>query len=415
MLTPHPYPAWRGPMWALPALLAALSVLGPFAIDTYLPAFEGIAASLGTSKAHLQHTLAAYLLAFAVMNLFHGALADSFGRRPVVLWGVAAFALASVGCALAQSLEQLVLFRALQGLSSGASMVVSRAIIRDVFPPAQAQKVMSRVTLYFGLAPAIAPVIGGWLYTWAGWESIFWFIALLSAGLWWLNWLVLPETLAPQARQPFALQSLLAGYFSLGRSARFLLLAISSALPFNSMFIYILAAPEFLGQHLQLAPTQFFGMFLCTIGGIMGGAIASGRMAGIMPPKRQIRHGFLIMAIAVVLNMLLTGLSMALGQLQPFVLIPPLALISFGWAIVMPPVTLLVLDINPMRRGMAASMQACLASAANGLVAALVVPQVMHSPMAIAVASAVFWLVGMLAWLYLHLRWPDIGRHTDAT
>ncbi|MDO4724741.1 MAG: multidrug effflux MFS transporter [Comamonadaceae bacterium] len=415
MSTPPLFPAWRGPMWALPALLAALSVLGPFAIDTYLPAFEGIAVSLDTSKAHLQHTLAAYLLAFAVMNLFHGALADSFGRRPVVLWGVAAFALASAGCALAQSLEQLVFCRALQGLSSGASMVVSRAIIRDVFPPAQAQKVMSRVTLYFGLAPAIAPIIGGWLYTWAGWESIFWFIALLSAGLWWLNWQVLPETLEPQARQPFALRSLLAGYFSLGRSARFLLLAISSALPFNSMFIYILAAPEFLGQHLKLAPTQFFWMFLCTIGGIMGGAIASGRMAGIMPPKRQIRHGFLIMAVAVLLNILLTRLNMALGQLQPLALIPPLALISFGWAIVMPPVTLLVLDINPMRRGMAASMQACLASAANGLVAALVVPQVMHSPMAIALASAAFWWVGMLAWLFLHHRWPDIGRHTDAT
>ena len=150
---------WRGPRWALAVLLAVLGMLGPFSIDTYIPAFAGIARDLDASPVHMQQTLSAYLFGFAFMNLFHGALSDSFGRRPVVLIGIAAFTLSSLGCALSQTIGHLVFFRALQGLSTGAGIVVSRAVIRDMFPPAQAQKVMSQVTIYFGVAPAIAPIM----------------------------------------------------------------------------------------------------------------------------------------------------------------------------------------------------------------------------------------------------------------
>ena len=122
---------WRAPRWALAALLALLGMLGPFSIDTYLPAFSSIAGFLGASPVQMQQTLSAYLFGFAFMCLFHGALSDSYGRRPVVLWGIAVFTVASAGCALSQSIGQLVFFRALQGLSTGAGIVVSRAVIRD--------------------------------------------------------------------------------------------------------------------------------------------------------------------------------------------------------------------------------------------------------------------------------------------
>ena len=163
-MNPNAAELWRAPRWALAVLLAVLGMVGPFSIDTYLPAFAGIGQSLGATPIEMQQTLSSYLFGFAVMNLFHGALADSFGRRPVVLWGVALFTVASAGCALSQTIEQLVVFRALQGLSAGAGIVVSRAIIRDMFPPAQAQQVMSQVTIYFGVAPAVAPIVGGWLF-----------------------------------------------------------------------------------------------------------------------------------------------------------------------------------------------------------------------------------------------------------
>lgn len=263
----------------LTLLLAGMSALGPFAIDAYLPAFAGIAKSVNASPAQMQQTLSAYLFAFAFMNLFHGALSDALGRKPVILAGIAMFGVASVGCAMAQSIETLILFRALQGLANGAGMVVSRAVIRDLFAPAQAQKVMSQVTIVFGLAPAIAPMVGGLLYEHADWHSIFWMLAGLSLALAASLMLWLPETLPVAARQPLAVMPMMRGYRQLLLSPRFLLLCVTSSVPFNGMFLYVLCAPSFLGDILGLPPSQYFWFFIVTISGIMGGAFASGRLA----------------------------------------------------------------------------------------------------------------------------------------
>ncbi len=405
-MNPNADQLWRGPRWALAVLLALLGMLGPFSIDTYIPAFSGIARSLGATPVEMQQTLSAYLFGFAFMNLFHGALADSFGRRPVVLWGIAIFTLASAGCALSQSIGQLVFFRALQGLSTGAGIVVSRAVIRDMFPPAQAQKVMSQVTIYFGVAPAIAPIIGGWLFVHTNWHAIFWFLTGIGVLLWSANYKLLPETLHVTRRQPFNVKNLMRGYSQLGSSARFLLLALASGIPFNGMFLYVLSAPEFLGVHMDLAPTEFFWFFVLTIAGIMSGAWVSGRMAGKIAPKQQIRHGFVIMLLIAVVNLLANLFFKAHVSWSLF----PIAVFAFGWAMMVPVVTLLVLDLYPERRGMASSLQAFVGSAANGIVAGVIAPLVMHSTVALAAVSLLMMLIGLIAWLYLHHRWPEIGK-----
>ncbi|MES2364050.1 MAG: multidrug effflux MFS transporter [Pseudomonadota bacterium] len=405
-MNPNADKLWPGPRWTLAVLLALLGMLGPFSIDTYIPAFAGIAQSLSATPVEMQQTLSAYLFGFAFMNLFHGALADSFGRRPVVLWGMAVFALASAGCALSQSIGQLVFFRALQGLSTGAGIVVSRAVIRDMFPPAQAQQVMSQVTIYFGVAPAIAPIVGGWLLVHAGWHSIFWFLTGVGAVLWIANYRYLPETLHVSQRQPFEVKHLMRGYWQLGSSPRFLLLALASGVPFNGMFLYVLAAPAFLGDHLHLGPTEFFWFFLLTIGGIMSGAWLSGRLAGQIAPKQQIRHGFVIMLTVSVLNL---AANLLFTPHVSWALIP-IALFAFGWALMVPVVTLLVLDLYPERRGMASSLQAVIGSTANGIVAGLLAPLVMHSTVGLAAVSLGMLCVGLVAWVYLHQRWPEIGR-----
>ena len=409
-MNPNADQLWKAPRWMLAALLAVLGMLGPFSIDTYLPAFAGMAHSLGASPVEMQQTLSAYLFGFAFMNLFHGALADSFGRRPVVLWGIAMFTLASAGCALSQSIEQLVFFRALQGLSTGAGIVVSRAVIRDMYAPAQAQKVMSQVTIYFGVAPALAPIVGGWLFVHLGWHSIFWFLTAVGVVLWTTNYRFLPETLSVPDRQPFEVKHLMRGYRQLGASPRFLLLALASGVPFNGMFLYVLAAPAFLGEHLKLQPTEFFWFFVLTISGIMSGAWLSGRLAGKIPPKQQIRHGFVIMLVTslanVTANLFFTPhVSWALF---------PIALFAFGWALMVPVITLLVLDLHPERRGMASSLQAFIGSTANGLVAGLLVPLIMHSTIALAFSSLGMTCIGLIAWIYLHRHWPDIGRAVSA-
>ena len=406
-MNPDARQIWQAPRWALAVLLALLGMLGPFSIDTYLPAFTGIAQSLGATPVEMQQTLSAYLFGFAFMSLFHGALSDSVGRRPVVLWGLAAFTVASVGCALSQSIGQLVFFRAMQGLSTGAGIVVARAVVRDMFEPAEAQKVMSQITIYFGVAPAIAPIIGGWLFVHMGWHSIFWFLTAVGVALWFANFKLLPETLHVSHRQPLKFSNLMQGYWQLGLDPRFLLLALASGVPFNGMFLYVLSAPAFLGNHLGLVPTQFFWFFMLTISGIMGGAWVSGRVAGKLPPKQQIKYGFLIMLVIAVVNLVANLLFKAHVAWAMF----PVAIFAFGWALMVPVITLLVLDLHPDRRGMASSLQTFVGASANGVVAGVIAPLVMHSTVALAASSLAMMCVGLVAWIFMHYRWPEIGRN----
>jgi DHA1 family bicyclomycin/chloramphenicol resistance-like MFS transporter len=396
-MNPDAAKLWRHPHWMLAALIAGLGSIGPFSIDTYLPAFAGIAASLHATPAQMQQTLSAYLLGFAAMNLFHGAISDSLGRRPVVLTGLALFTLATIGCAMSESIAMLVAFRALQGMSAGAGSVVSRAIVRDMFPPEEAQRVMSMVTIFFGLAPAVVPMLGGVLFVQFGWHSIFWLLAAIALALLVVNWRLLPESLHLHQRQPFALRPLLAGYRQLVSNPRFVALVFASGVPFNGMFLYVLSAPEWLGRHLKLGPTQFFWFFLIEISGIMGGAWLSGRLAGKMPPRRQIRYGFTIMVAASLINVVLNLV------LEPNFAwaVWPVAMYSFGWALMVPVVTLMVLDVVPERRGMASSLQACIGSAANGLVAGVLSPLVMHSTVTLALGSFATMLVGLVAWAWV--------------
>jgi DHA1 family bicyclomycin/chloramphenicol resistance-like MFS transporter len=399
-MNPDAHLLWRRPRWGLALLLACLGMVGPFSVDTYLPAFAGIASSLSATPLQMQQTLSGYLFGFAAMNLFHGALSDSLGRRPVVLAGVAVFTLASAGCAMSQSIAALVFFRALQGMAAGAGIVVSRAVIRDMYPLADAQRVMSQVTIFFGIAPAIAPMIGGWLFERAGWHAVFWLLTGIGAVLWLLNWRMLPETLHRDQRQPFQVGHLMRGYGELLGNPRFLMLALASGIPFNGMFLYVLSAPVFLGEHLHLAPTQFFWFFMLSIAGIMVGAWTSGRLAGRIAPRKQIRRGFIIMAAVSAVNV---TLSLTIAP-HPAWAMTTVAIFGLGWALMVPVVTLLVLDQAPDRRGMASSLQACIGSSANGFVAGVIAPLVMHSMPALALASAAMLGIGIMAWSWVGRR-----------
>ena len=394
---PHAQSLWRGQRWSLTLLIACLSMLGPFSIDTYLPAFSGIGASIGATPAEMQQTLSSYLLGFSLMNLFHGALSDSFGRRPVILAGASVFTLASIGCSLSSSIGWLVAFRALQGLSAGAGMVVSRAIIRDLFAPADAQRAMSQVTLYFAVAPAVAPLLGGWVFAGLGWHAIFWMLALLGTLLGVVIWRRLPETLHDSERQPFHPMHLLQGYAALVRSPQFLALVVASGVPFNGMFLYVLSAPAFVGRHLGLAPTQFFWFFAITVSGIMGGAWLSGRLAGRVPWRRQIRWGFVVMSAVSLLNVVLN----LWFEPSPWWSMWPVGLYALGWSLMTPVVTLLVLDQVPERRGMASSVHSSISSAANALVAGALTPLVMDSPLDLALAALVMMAAGLLSWTWV--------------
>lgn len=381
-------------------LLAALAAIGPFAIDTYLPAFPAIAESLSATQLQVQQTLTAYMATFAVMVLWHGALADRFGRRPVIIATLSLFALSSLVCAFAQSIEWLWVGRALQGLSGGAGMVVGRAVIRDLFDGPQAQRLMSRVMMMFAVAPAIAPVIGGLLLIVAGWRSIFVFLALLAAVLAWATWRFLPETLAPEARQSLHPLSLGRAYVRVFSSAAFVLLAAAVALNFNGFFLYVMSAPVFLMTHLGLGPGDFAWMFVPAVVGLILGSMVSGKVAGRWSPQRTIVTGFAVMLAAATLNVVHAALF------APSVVgsIVPIPIYTFGLSMAMPSVTLLALGLFPDRRGLVSSCQSFLQVGVNSLSAGLIAPILWATPLSLASGMSLFVSLGLLAfmsWLLL--------------
>ncbi|MEQ1667814.1 MAG: Bcr/CflA family efflux MFS transporter, partial [Sulfuriferula sp.] len=214
----------------LAILLAGLATLGPFSIDTYMPSFPAIQASLQATPLQLQQTLSVYLFCFAIMMLFHGSLSDSFGRRPIILGSLVGFVMASLACAFAQDIHTLIILRGLQGLFAGAGMIVGRAMIRDLYAGAEAQRLMSKITMMFAVSPAIAPIIGGWLHLWFGWQSVFTFMAGLGLFLFILSYYYLPETHPPIGRQPFSFKPLIRNYHEVASHPHFLLLAGTVAL-----------------------------------------------------------------------------------------------------------------------------------------------------------------------------------------
>lgn len=385
--------------WPLAALLAALAMLGPFSVDMYLPAFPAIGREFGASPIALQQTLSAYLFGFAFMMLWHGALSDALGRRPIVIGSLAVYALATLGCAIAGNIESLWLFRAVQGLSAGAGVVVGRAIVRDRFHGADAQRVMSQITLFFGVAPAVAPVLGGIVLNALGWRAMFWVLLALVLGL--IVWAVksLPETLPQDARQTLNPRALARNYRAVLLRIDFLLLAMIPAFNFCAFFLYIASAPVFIIDLLGLSSLSFAWLFVPMIVGIMAGASLSGRLAGRISPLRQIRLGYALMAAGA-------GVNLAVCWLLPPGVpwnVLPVTIFTMGSSLVMPSVTLFLLDLFPAFRGMASSVQGFLQFTLSAVVAGTVAPFVARSLTMLALGMAGFTLAGFALWLvYQH-------------
>jgi len=395
--------------WRFAALLAGLSALGPFSIDAYLPAFAGIQESLQANPLEIQQTMSGYLFAFGVMFLFHGALSDSFGRRPVILAALVVYTVASIGAAIAETVHGLILWRVVQGLSVGAGMVVGRAMIRDLFNAEDAQRLMSLVTLFFGLAPAIAPIIGGWLFVGLGWRSIFWFLAVVGLILVMVGWKALPETLDPSARQSFHPIALWHGYQEVGIDRRFLLLSLAAGFNFNAFFLYVVSAPAFLGEHLKLGPEQYAWLFIPSISGIMMGARISGISAGKVAPVEMVKRSYFFMGTAAVGNLAYSFID---TPAVPWAMVP-IFVFAIGFAMAMPSITLMTLDLFPTRRGMAASLQGFVSGMVNTLNAGLISPALWGSTWLLAIGMLAMMLAGLASWTAFR-RLPPISVAPDS-
>jgi len=379
----------------LATLLAALSMLGPFSIDAYLPAFPFIQRDLGAAALEVQQTLTAFMLAFAGMVLWHGALADAFGRRNVVLCALVVFAIGTFGCAASHSVHYLWVFRIMQGVSAGAGVVIGRAIIRDLYSDAEAARLLSLVTMIFTIAPAIAPILGGWIVALFDWRTIFLALLGYTVALFYVCFRRLPETLPREKRQPFNPTFLWRNYSAIFSSPLFHMKAGIVALNFAGLFLYIASAPVMLPELLGLGPDQFAWLFIPAVSGIFLGALAANRIAGHIAFSRQIGIGFACALTAVALNL---GYHLFLPAALPWS-VAPLFLYTFGTSIIAPAATLLALDLFPHIRGTVASCQSFAVTLLGALVAGVIAPVLSHSVLWLAVGQALFTIMALGLWL----------------
>ena len=376
-------------------ILAALSMLGALSIDAYLPALPAIATQFSSTPHAVQLSLTAYVFSFAVMTLFHGTLSDSLGRRPVILGSLAGYFLATLGAAFSNSLEMLIGFRLLQGVFAGGGAVVARAVVVDLLSGRKAHRAMSAINVVFGLAPAIAPILGGWLLFQFGWRSIFIAIAVFSLLLLLACIFALAESLPPEKRHPFHLRTVLANYWKVGSHGYFVLRSASTALAFSGIMIYVSAAPDFVLGILGLSVTDFGWLFLPLIGGMVIGSFLAGWMSHRLKTPLIISISFTIMLLSALANVIV---ALCFEPQLPWVVIPLMAY-SLGSAIGTPAMSMISLEMFPRLRGMAASLQTFAFMMLFAIISGLIVPRLFGSPLKLAVGTALGVILCILCWI----------------
>lgn len=385
------------PVLLLTLIVASLSTIAPFSIDTYLPSFPSLASELDASAVQMQQSLSLYMLGFAVMTLFSGSLSDAFGRRNITLIALLIYALTSLACALANDIESFLWFRLAQGVTASVGVVIGRAVVRDLYSGAEAQRMMSNVMLFFAMAPALAPIIGGLLEVSYGWRYIFIFLMLLGLVVFLMVAFRLPETLPFEERQSMHPVKLLKNYMHAFTHLKFSALALTVAFNFAGFFIYITSSPEILFSHLGYAADDFYILFVPVVLGVMLGSFTSGRLSGHYTALHIVSIGSVIMLVASLFNV-------AQAYLLPISapgVIAPLVLYAVGMALTMPALTVLGLDQLPSHRGLASSLQGFMQMGGNALVAGVVTPLVFHAINTLAISMISFHLIGLMLFIWV--------------
>ena len=371
-------------------------MFGPFSIDTPFPAFVQMREEFGVGSAEMQQVVSVYLISFAAMSLFHGPLSDAVGRKPVMVTGAAVYTLASIGAALAPSLSVLLLCRALQGMSAGAGTIVSRTVVRDLFEGAQAQRLMSVIAMIFGIGPAVAPIIGGWLLKLGPWPTVFWFLALFGAFIALSVLILLPESHPPKRRTPLRLDALLHNILAAARDRWFLVLTGANAFSFAAQFLYIAGAPILVVDILGLGEQDFWQLFVPMVSAMVLGSFVNGRLADRVPGNRLITGGQTISLTGATAAVVLAALPTTSGVI-PFALVG-LVMVAFGTGISMPVYQLALLDAFPQARGTAASVSTFAMLTLNATLAGVVAPAVGGSMLTFATTSLALLVLGITLW-----------------
>jgi DHA1 family bicyclomycin/chloramphenicol resistance-like MFS transporter len=337
----------------LAVLAILLAAIGPLATDVYLPSLPGIAADLDSSAALAQLTIGVFVAGFAVMMLLCGPLADRYGRRPVVLAGMGLFVLASAACALSPTIELLLAARFVQAAGASVGPVLGRTIVRDVYGPKDAGRVLGYMASAIALAPLVAPFIGGWLEALLGWRANFWFLALYGAAL--VVWLGrhLPETRPADAVAALRPLALLRGYGWILRHRAFTGYMLAVGLGFGALFTWITNSAFVVIGFFGVAPEHFGWAFGAVILGYMVGGISGSRAGMRLGPAGSTALGARLQALAG-LGLLAQGVAGWAGGLP--LLVGLMALSFLGAGVVISQATAGALAPFPERAGAAAAL-----------------------------------------------------------
>jgi DHA1 family bicyclomycin/chloramphenicol resistance-like MFS transporter len=310
-------------------ILAALVALGPLTIDMYLPAMPGMVDALDTTTSQVQLTISSYLLGFSIFHLLCGPLADRFGRRPVLIGGLALYLLASLACARAQSIDELLLYRFLQGVAACVGPTLGRAIARDFYGPQGAARALGYIAMIMALAPAVAPSLGSLLLEFHTWPAIFIALGVYASIVLACVCLRLPESLPQvQALHPM---SITRNYLSLLGNRHYMTTTLASALLYSGMIAY-LSASSFIFIEMMGVPTRYFGaLFLTTVAGYIAGSAISTRLATGHESEQVMWIGVRVSVIGGLVMLVATEI-----WFHPLSVLIPMTLIAAALGIVLP-------------------------------------------------------------------------------
>jgi DHA1 family bicyclomycin/chloramphenicol resistance-like MFS transporter len=351
-------------------ILGLLSAVGPFSIDMYLPAMPQIGESLGASVAEVQLTITMYFLAFGVAQLIYGPLADAWGRRAPIMLGTSIFALGSVGCAMAPSVEWLIAFRFVQGLGGAAAMVIPRAIVRDMLRGPEATKLMAMIMLVISVSPMLAPLAGSAMMLLGSWRLIFWSLVIAAGLSLALTAFVLPETLKPADRVPVNLRQLGRGARVLLRDPVFMGLTLVGGFGFASFFVFLATASFVYSGQFGLSPLGFSLAFAVNAVGFFAASQFAGPLGaryGQVPMLRIAVWGFAGFAL-VNLGLILAGV-VSLPLIVAFLFLGNACL-----GLIIPTTMVMALDEHGDIAGLASSLGGTIQMLAGGLMVTLTGP-----------------------------------------
>ncbi len=377
--------------------IAALVALGPLSTDMYLPALPGMASEFDTDSGNIQLTLSLFMVGFAFAQIIYGPLSDRFGRKPVLLIGLLIFIISSIGCALSSSINTLLLFRFLQALGGSAGPVLGRAMVRDIHGPESSGKILSHIASAMALAPAVAPIAGGFMFIAWGWASIFWLLVSFGIAETLLLYFKIEESAPQEFRHPKSINTILSNYKTLLKDRNYLGYTLTCTLSFAGLFSYLSGSSFVIIDYFSVSEVGYGLLFSLVVIGYISGTLTGGKLSLSWGYKNLVALGSIICLFSGLLMLILTGLN---TQHVASIVIP-MMFFMMGVGLVMPQSMAGALANYPQMAGSASGMLGFIQMSIAGIAGIIVGHGYNGTPLIMSIMIAFMGFLTLFFYYYL--------------